>query len=182
MDNRQLVKTSKFLSLILRHRPERVGITLDESGWIDVEKLLRAINQNSRELTREQLETVVAQNDKKRFEFSEDGSQIRASQRHSVDVDLGYYAVEPPETLLHGTAPQFLDSIRKTGLNKGKRHHVHLHSDEDVAIQVGQRRGQAVILTILAGAMREAGHEFFQSTNEVWLPDDVPPEFIKFPE
>ncbi len=182
MDNRQLVKTSKFLSLILRHRPERVGITLDESGWVDVEKLLRAINQNSRELSREQLESVVAQNDKKRFEFSEDGSRIRASQGHSVDVDLGYEPGEPPETLLHGTVPQFLDSIRKIGLIKGKRHHVHLHSDEAVATQVGQRRGKAVILIVLSGPMREAGHEFFQSTNGVWLTDHVSPEFIQFPE
>jgi putative RNA 2'-phosphotransferase len=182
MDNRQLVKTSRFLSLILRHQPDKVGVTLDESGWVEVETLLRAVNENSRPLTREQLDRVVAQNDKKRFEFSEDGTRIRASQGHSVDVDLGYEAADPPEILLHGTVPQFVDSIRKTGLNKGNRHHVHLHQDRAVATQVGQRRGKAVILTVLAGAMREAEHEFFRSTNGVWLTDHVPPEFIEFPE
>lgn len=182
MDNRQLVKTSRFLSLILRHKPDKVGVTLDESGWVDVEALLLALNENRRPLTREQLDQVVAQNDKKRFEFSEDGTKIRASQGHSVSVDLGYEPAEPPKMLLHGTVPQFLESIRKTGLNKGKRHHVHLHQDRNVATQVGERRGKAVILTVLAGPMREAGHEFFRSTNGVWLTDHVPPEFLEFPE
>lgn len=182
MDHRQLVKTSRFLSLVLRHRPEKVGITLDGSGWVKVDILLAAISQNSGPLTREQLSQVVEQNDKKRFEFSPDGTQIRASQGHSVNVNLGYESAEPPEILLHGTVPQFLDSIRKTGLNKGKRHHVHLHQDRAVATQVGQRRGKAVILTILAGSMREAGHEFFRSTNGVWLTDHVPPEFLEFPD
>jgi putative RNA 2'-phosphotransferase len=182
MDNRQLVKTSRFLSLVLRHQPGKAGISLDESGWVDVEALLSGVNQHSRPLTREQLNQVVSQNDKKRFEFSEDGTRIRASQGHSVDVNLGYESADPPEILLHGTVPQFLESIRKTGLNKGKRHHVHLHQDRAVANQVGQRRGKPVILTVFAKAMSEAGYEFFRSTNGVWLTEKVPPEFLQFPD
>ena len=181
MEARQLVKTSRFLSLVLRHKPEKIGITLDLAGWVDVDRLLRAVNQNSRPLTHEQLQFVVENNDKKRFEFNEDGTRIRASQGHSVSVELEYKPVEPPDTLLHGTVGQFLDSIRDKGLLKGSRHHVHLHSDSSVALQVGQRRGRPVVLTIQSAAMHNAGHEFYRSTNGIWLTEHVPPEFIDFP-
>src|SRR5215472_3029050 len=126
MTDNEIIRISKFLSLILRHEPERVGLKLDSAGWIDVTELLEAVNRNGVSLTLEQLEHVVATNDKKRFAFSEDGLRIRASQGHSVGVDLQYERQTPPEFLYHGTPERFVESIRSTGLNKGQRHHVHL--------------------------------------------------------
>src|SRR5690348_12196580 len=120
------VKISKFLSLVLRHKPEEIGITLDDAGWVDVDTLLAACAKHRFPLTREQLETVVATSDKKRFAFNETGTRIRANQGHSVEVELGYAPAQPPEILYHGTADRFIDSIRRQGLVKGKRHHVHL--------------------------------------------------------
>lgn len=172
---------SKFLSLILRHEPELVGLELDEAGWTDVPALLAACQKHGRPFTREELEEVVATNEKKRFAFSDDGRRIRASQGHSVEVDLGYEPQQPPAKLLHGTPSRFLESIRSSGLRKGERHHVHLSTDELTAHKVGQRRGDSVLLTIDAAAMAAHGHQFFVSANGVWLTDHVPVEFIAFP-
>jgi putative RNA 2'-phosphotransferase len=177
---REIVKRSKFLSLILRHEPERVGLKLDSAGWAQVNELLAAVNQHGVPLSIEELKDVVATNDKKRFAFSQDGLKIRASQGHSVDVDLQYQPELPPEFLYHGTPENSLESIRASGLNKGERHDVHLSPDAVTATKVGQRRGKAVVLKIRAGDMHRAGHVFRRSANNVWLVDSVPSEFIEF--
>ena len=181
MNEKETTKTSKFLSLILRHEPERVGLKLGDAGWVDVEELLRAVNGNGVALTPDQLKHIVATSDKKRFAFSEDGLRIRASQGHSIEVDLQYEPQTPPELLYHGTATQFLDSIRNTGLKRMERHHVHLSAETSVTMQVGGRHGKPALLTIRAGEMHRAGHGFCRSANGVWLVDHVPPEFIEFP-
>ena len=181
MNANDLKRTSKFLSYILRHHPDEIGIQLDEAGWVSVSELLAGAQKHNRRLTREQIETVVADNDKQRFELSSDGESIRARQGHSVSVDLGYAPAEPPETLLHGTAKQFLSSIREQGLLKGQRHHVHMHADRSVATAVGGRRGKAVLLEIDARRMHADGHQFFVTENNVWLTEHVPPNYLRFP-
>ena len=180
MNEKETIRTSKFLSLILRHEPERVGLKLDQAGWTSVSELLDAVNRHGIPLTVEGLKHVVATNDKKRFAFSEDGLRIRASQGHSVDVDLQYEPQTPPEFLYHGTPERFIASIRRTGLDKGERHHVHLSPDPDTARKVGQRRGRPFVLTIRSGDMHRAGHKFYLSANGVWLVVHVPPQFIDF--
>jgi len=172
---------SKFLSLILRHEPERVGLKLDASGWVNVAELLRALKEQGFAVTREDLTHLVATNSKKRFAFSGDGSRIRASQGHSVEVDLECVPEIPPEFLYHGTATRFLPSIRKSGLMKMERHHVHLSRDPGPALEVGRRYGKAVLLTIRATQMDESGHLFYRSANGVWLVDSVPTQFIDWP-
>lgn len=175
------MQISKFLSLILRHKPEAVGLALGEGGWVAVEELLAALARHGRPLGRAELAAIVAGNDKQRFAFSADGSMIRASQGHSVAVDLGYAPATPPERLYHGTVARFLPSIRAEGLRRGQRHHVHLSADAATAVRVGARRCEAVVLTVAAGRMAAAGHEFFLSANGVWLTAQVPPGFILFP-
>lgn len=177
--NQQTVATSKFLSLVLRHRPEVIGITLDAEGWVPVEDLLAASARGGRAITREQLDAVVRTNDKQRFAFSADGTRIRANQGHSLPIDLGLVSVEPPELLYHGTVSRFLESIRRDGLVKGNRHHVHLSPDIQTATKVGQRRGRPVVLVIEAGRMFRDGHKFYRSENGVWLTDAVPPGYLR---
>jgi len=174
-------RISKFLSLVLRHNPQTIGIELDEQGWVGVDELLEALAKNRRSVTRAQLEEVVNSNDKQRFSFSEDGAKIRAKQGHSVKVDLGYSPSVPPETLCHGTPDRFVDLIKSGGLKKMKRHHVHMHADQSLATDVGSRRGRPVLLVVRAREMHDAGFEFFVTENDVWLTDHVPPEFIDFP-
>ena len=180
MNLNQTKRTSKFLSLVLRHQPETIGIELSSSGWVEVDELLAAIARypNNIKLDRKSLEDVVGNNDKQRFEFNEDRSSIRARQGHSVGVNLGYQPTIPPETLLHGTPQKFVASISETGLKKMNRHHVHLHTDFKTASAVGARRGDSVILTVRAGDMHRAGFKFFVAKNGVWLTDFVPAEFI----
>jgi putative RNA 2'-phosphotransferase len=182
MNPQQTTKISRFLSLVLRHQPETIGITLTEDGWTNVDELIAAINRHGQELDFETLEHVVETNDKKRFAFSDDGEMIRANQGHSVEVNLGYQPTPPPEFLYHGTVAKFLPSIRESGLHKGQRHHVHLSASLEVANTVGKRRGQPVILTVRSRDMHAAGHIFNISANGVWLTDLVPPQFINFPE
>jgi putative RNA 2'-phosphotransferase len=179
VNEKETIKTSKFLSLILRHEPERLGLKLDSAGWVSVEELLEAVNRHGVSLTLEQLKHVVATNDKKRFAFNDDGLKIRASQGHSVEVDLQYESEIPPELLYHGTPERFVESIRANGLNKGERHDVHLSPDAATAIKVGQRRGKPIVLKIRAGEMHRSGHLFRRSANNVWLVDFVPAEFIE---
>lgn len=179
MNRRDLIRHSKFLSLVLRHRPQKIGLELDNQGWADVDHLLARMAAHGRKINLSILQKVVAENDKQRFIFSEDGRRIRANQGHSIQVDLGYKPVEPPEFLYHGTAEHFLDSIRDQGLLKRRRHHVHLSQDRETAVKVGQRHGQPVVLIVQAGAMHAAGHQFFLSKNHVWLTDHVPPEFLE---
>ena len=173
---------SRFLCMALRHKPETLQLSLDKAGWVSVSDLIAACNRRGSPLDLPELQRIVAENDKKRLEFSADGSLIRASQGHSIAVDLGYVAEEPPELLYHGTIGEYLASIRKVGLIKGSRHHVHLSPDIPTAIKVGQRRGRPVILPIRSRSMFHAKHKFFRSTNGVWLTDRVPPEYIIFPK
>ncbi len=180
MSPEQTTRTSKFLSLVLRHQPETAHITLDASGWVHVDELLAGCAKARRSLSRADLAHIVKTNAKKRFEFSADGARIRASQGHSVEVDLNYEPKAPPSILYHGTATRFLESIRAQGLLKMNRHHVHLSAETKMTMQVGARHGKPVLLTILAADMHQAGHPFRLSTNGVWLVEHVPVQFIKF--
>jgi putative RNA 2'-phosphotransferase len=179
MDKEQ-VRTSRFLSLILRHKPEEAGLTLDHSGWCSVDDLLRRCAVRGHRISREDLDAIVTENDKKRFQFSEDGKRIRASQGHSIEVDLQYTPKQPPETLYHGTATRFLDPIKKLGLIKGSRRHVHLSAQLETAFKVGERHGKSVVIPVRAGQMHTAGVPFYLTPNEVWLVDAVPPEYLSF--
>ena len=174
------VRVSKFLSLVLRHQPEKVGLTLDREGWVSVSALLEALGAHGLRLTLDELREVVRSNDKQRFSFSADGLKIRASQGHSLTVELGYEPQPPPPTLYHGTAVRFLPSIMQQGLSKGRRHHVHLSEQETTAVAVGKRYGRPVILEIASGAMHADGHVFFRSANGVWLTGHVPVRYISF--
>ncbi len=177
----QLLRMSKFLSYILRHRPEAEGLVMDEHGWVIVADLLSTPGAKKRGLTQEILARVVAENDKQRFEFDSAGRRIRARQGHSRAVNLGWEAVSPPEYLYHGTSCHTVASIRRFGLQRRSRHHVHLSADPATAKAVGARHGLPVVLTIRAMEMDQAGHKFYFSANGVWLVDAVPPEFIVFP-
>lgn len=181
MNEKEIRRKSKFLSLVLRHQPETIGIELDEAGWIDTDHLLSAMAQHGKDMSRETLELVVNTNDKQRFSFNEDGTRIRANQGHSLNIDLGYEAATPPEILYHGTPQQFIDVIGREGLKKMKRHHVHLHIDKKTSTNVGSRRGKPVLLEVRAYEMHRAGFEFFVTPNDVWLTDHVPVEYIDFP-
>ncbi len=176
-----LVKLSKFLSYVLRHQPESIGLTLDPNGWVEVEVLLRQARGNGKPLTRPLLDRIVAENDKKRFAFSDDGRYIRASQGHSVAVDLDLPPVQPPDRLFHGTAFRFLESIKGKGLIAGNRQHIHLSPDAETARKVGQRHGCPVVLNVKASEMAAAGHTFHLSANGVWLTDHVPLEYLDIP-
>ncbi len=172
-----LKKTSKFLSLILRHKPETVGIELDTNGWVEVGLLLEGLKASGHEISREQLELVVRDNDKQRFVISE--GRIRANQGHSLDIDLGLDAMEPPRILFHGTASRFLDSIAAEGLKKMNRQHVHLSADQETAKRVGIRHGKPVIFQVDAGSMYRDGFQFYISKNGVWLVDNVPWAYLE---
>lgn len=177
-----MVSVSKFLSLILRHEPGKIGLELDDQGWASIDELLAKAHAHGRRISRELLDRVVAENDKQRFAISPDGTRIRANQGHSVSVELGLPPQQPPELLFHGTASRTVESIRQTGLHSGSRQHVHLSLDVATAIQVGQRHGKPVVLTIRAGEMWRAGSKFFLSANGVWLTEEVPASFIDFPD
>jgi putative RNA 2'-phosphotransferase len=178
MDDKRLVKTSRYLSRHLRHQPERLGLTLEPGGWVAVDDLLEACAARSFALTRGGLEEVVARNDKRRFSFDASGERIRANQGHSVEVDLELAPAQPPELLFHGTGRGSLASILRDGLERGGRHHVHLSPDVETAVRVGRRHGPPVVLDVAAGRMAAAGHTFYVSDNGVWLVDAVPPEFL----
>ncbi len=172
---------SKASSLILRHRPDLVGLEqLPAGGWVSTERLLRALNRRFK-VSREELDYVVRENDKQRFSYSASGTHIRANQGHSVPVDLGLQPATPPGVLFHGTVDRSIASIRTDGLSKMARHAVHLSVDIATASNVGSRRGNPVILTIDSARMAADGHIFYLSDNGVWLTDSVPSEYISFP-
>lgn len=173
------VKLSKFLSLILRHKPETIGIELDKNGWANTEELLDKINRDETVMDFELLKEIVETNDKKRFLFDVDYSRIKANQGHSIEIELGLQAVTPPEYLYHGTATRNLESILVTGINKGSRHHVHLSEDIETATKVGQRYGKPVILKVRSAEMYKEGIAFYKTANNVWLTDFVSVEFIE---
>ena len=176
------VSLSKFLSLVLRHEPQRIGLVFDDAGWISVDELLRACVTHGTAISLADLERIVATSDKKRFAFNPAATHIRANQGHSVAVDLRYEARIPPPQLFHGTATRFLDSIRVQGLTKQGRHHVHLSADSVTATSVGQRHGKPAVLNVRAGEMHRDGHVFFLSDNGVWLVDYVPSSYLEFPD
>jgi len=177
----QHIEISKFLSFVLRHKPEAIGLMLDAEGWADIESLIVCANQSGQTLTSPLLQEVVETSDKKRFTISEDGLRIRAAQGHSTpSVAIAHEEKKPPEFLFHGTAARFLDSIRQQGLVAGSRHHVHLSEDEQTATAVGQRYGKPVVLKIKALRMFEHGFKFYQADNGVWLTDRVSIKFIQY--
>ena len=175
----ELTTISKFMSFVLRHQPQSIGLTLDAAGWADIDELLARAAAAGRAITRAQLDEVVATNDKRRFALSDDGLRVRASQGHSVDVDLGLEPLLPPPALFHGTATRFKASILETGLDRRSRHHVHLTEDIAVGRAVGTRYGVPVILRVDAAAMAAAGHVFYRTDNGVWLVESVPARFIE---
>ena len=176
--NPKLKRTSKFLSLVLRHKPEVIGLSLDEQGWAAIDVLLDACVKHDVDMSEELLHEVVATNDKSRFVIR-DGF-IRANQGHSIAVDLDLEPKEPPDYLYHGTASRFVDSIRAEGLVSKSRQHVHLSPDEETAVSVGRRHGKPVVLTIDARAMHEAGCAFYLAENGVWLTKSVAVKYIRF--
>lgn len=183
MENNK-IKLSKFISLVLRHKPEKIGIVLDKNGWVNVDELIRSINgykNNSFNLNRDILKEIVEENNKKRFEYKGEGKdlQIRARQGHSVKIDLGYKFSIPPAFLYHGTASRFVDSILKSGIDKRNRHHVHLSKDYEMAISVGSRHGDPYVLKINCKKMVQDGYDFFKTDNDVWLVEGIPAEYIE---
>lgn len=176
-----LTKASKFLSFILRHKPDAIDLELDINGWANIDELIDKANHSGEidGLDRAMIQDVVDTSKKKRFVISEDGERIRANQGHSIDVDLQLEPVEPPEFLYHGTATRFLDSILQEGLKPQQRQHVHLSTDIETATAVGQRYGKPVVLKIKALLMHEKGFLFYRSENGVWLTDSVKNIFIE---
>lgn len=175
-----LTKLSKFLSLVLRHRPDTIGLNLDESGWAEVSELTEKARKVGVNLTPAIIRQIVATSDKQRFTLSPDCSRIRANQGHSVPVELGLQELEPPEFLYHGTARRNLISIRREGIRRGRRNHVHLSTDKDRAEKVGVRHGQPIVLIVLAAKMHQDGFQFFLSENGVWLTEHVATEYLLF--
>ncbi|UFS95025.1 RNA 2'-phosphotransferase [Nocardia huaxiensis] len=178
MDDIRLIRTSKKLAYHLRHAPEGIGLEPEGAGWVDVRELLAALAAHGRAVSRAELDEVVARNDKRRFEFDETGTRIRASQGHSIDVELDYEVSVAPDILYHGTVAAALPGIRSEGLKPMRRHAVHLSASFETAVKVGTRRGKPVVLFVDAAAMQRDGHEFRVSTNGVWLAAAVPTAYL----
>lgn len=176
---KDLKKTSIFISLILRHKPETIGISLDEHGWADVDQLIKGINKTEGyKIDFDILEEIVRTDSKQRYSFNEDKTKIRANQGHSVNVDVELKEAEPPEQLFHGTGEKFVASIKKEGLIPKSRLYVHLSKDKETAEKVGARHGKPHIFFVHSGKMFRAGYKFYLSENGVWLTKSVPPEFL----
>ena len=170
-------KISKYLSFILRHKPDSIGLELSDEGWANIEELITRTKKFK--LTKESIQIVVDTNDKKRFLISNDGQRIKANQGHSIQVELELESIIPPDILLHGTAERFIESIFKEGLNKQQRHHVHLSETQKTALNVGSRYGKPVLLKVDSKQMHEDGFEFFKTENDVWLVDCVPVKYLE---
>ena len=179
MNEKRQTRISKFLSLILRHQPEKIGLTLEKDGWVNVADLLAASGKKGFAFSLDELKTVVADNDKKRFSFDETGAKIRANQGHSTSVEIDFERKTPPAILYHGTAEKNVQAILEKGLQKMKRHHVHLSEDAETARKVGVRYGKPVIFEIDTKAMTEENFEFYVSANGVWLVEKVPARFLR---
>ena len=173
MEKKELTKKSKRISFLLRHKPEDADLVLDDAGWVATRDLVKAIGVSNTDL-----QYIVDNNNKKRFEFSNDKRKIRARQGHSVEVKLEYESIEPPDVLFHGTSESSLDDVLADGIKKMNRHHVHLSSDKDTAKTVGSRHGTPVILFVHSGDLYNDGIEFFRTGNGVWLTDFVDPKYI----
>ena len=173
-----LTKTSKYLSLILRHHPEAAGITLDEHGWADVEDLIAGV-QKTQKFHMEMLEEIVRTDSKQRYSFNEDRTLIRANQGHSIPVDVELPVTEPPKILWHGTGQKYVESIDRLGLLPKGRLYVHLSGDCDTAVTVGSRHGKPVVYQVDSQKMAEDGYVFYRSVNGVWLTGQVPGKYLK---
>lgn len=173
-----LTETSKFISLILRHHPEVIGIALDEHGWADVDELIAGIAK-SRPFDMNILEEIVSTDKKQRYSFSDDNTLIRANQGHSVPVDVELEAKTPPETLYHGTGEKYVKAIDEQGLKRMSRRYVHLSGDYDTAVAVGRRHGRPVVYEVETGRMARDGFKFYQSVNGVWLTDNAPAQYLR---
>ena len=178
MDEKRLVKLSKYLSRHLRHQPQALGLTLEPGGWVAVETLLAAMARHGVTISRAELEEIVTRNNKQRFAFDATGERIRASQGHSVAVDLQLAPTVPPATLYHGTSRATVDAILREGLSKMRRQHVHLTAEIATAVNVGSRHGAPAVLLVDAAAMARDGHLFYRSENGVWLTESVPPRYL----
>ncbi|WP_137936155.1 RNA 2'-phosphotransferase [Chitinivorax sp. B] len=176
------IQLSKFLSYVLRHDPGSIGLTLDEHGWADVNMLLSQANAAGQSITMDLLQQVIRDNDKQRFALSPDGKMIRANQGHSIKVNLALEDIEPPQQLFHGTATRFLETIRRQGLKPASRHDVHLSVDRETAVKVGSRHGTPAVLIIDSTSMYRDGYTFQCSANGVWLTQQVPAQYILFPD
>ena len=174
---KDLKRTGKYISLLLRHHPEKAGIVLDEHGWTDVETLLEKVNL-THSITLEELHQIADGPDKKRYEFSQDGKQIRAVHGHSVNVDLGYKPVEPPDVLYHGTATKYVDDINRDGLISKNRQYVHLSTNPKNAAEVGRRHGTLFIYKIDSGQMYKDGYLFYHSVSDIFLTESVPVKYL----
>jgi putative RNA 2'-phosphotransferase len=176
---KRLVTISKYLSKHLRHQPERIGLTLQPGGWVVVDDLLAATAEHNFPITRAELDEVVARNNKQRFAFDDTGTLIRASQGHSIAIDLGLTPTSPPDVLYHGTGHRAAAVIATEGLYKMGRHHVHLSLDQETARNVGTRHGRPVVFRVNSRRMAQDGFTFFCSDNGVWLVDAVPTEYLE---
>lgn len=176
-----LKETSKFISLILRHRPEVIGITLDEHGWAEVDALIGGIKK-TRPFDMEMLEEIVRTDNKQRYSFNEDKTLIRANQGHSIPVDVELEAAVPPEFLWHGTGEKYVESIDRMGLIPKSRLYVHLSGDHETAVKVGSRHGRPAVYRVRSGQMAADGYVFYRSVNGVWLTKRVPGEYLEKPE
>lgn len=175
-----LTAISRYISLILRHKPEVIGITLDEHGWADVDALIQGIRETKEPaFSRELLDEIVRTDSKQRYAYNEEHTLIRASQGHSIPVDVELTQAMPPELLWHGTGEKYTASIEKTGLIPKSRLYVHLSKDMDTAIAVGKRHGKPVVYQVATGRMARAGYVFYLSANGVWLTKEVPVDFFK---
>lgn len=172
---------SKLIAYILRHRPDEFGLPMDGHGWVDADALVKAVSSRY-EFDRKTLEHIVATDEKKRYSFNDDGTLIRANQGHSVQVDVGLKEVIPPDTLYHGTGRKYVDGIMSLGLLPKSRLYVHLSGDIDTAMNVGSRHGEPVVFEVNAKKMREDGHLFWISENDVWLARAVPVQYLKVKE
>ncbi len=174
-----LKNTSKFISLILRHKPETIGIALDEYGWADVQELLDGMNRAGTFIDREMLEEIVRTDEKGRYSFNEDRTLIRANQGHSIPVDVELKEMIPPDVLWHGTGEKYVSSIDAHGLLPKSRLYVHLSSDLETAVKVGSRHGKPVVYEVDCRKMAEDGFHFYLSANHVWLTKAVPAKYLK---
>lgn len=180
-EERRLERLSKFISMILRHKPEAIGITLDEHGWADVDELIKGINETGEEIefSKDTLETIVKTDKKQRYSFSQDRTLIRANQGHSIPVDVELEKKEPPKVLYHGTGVKSVKAIQEQGLLPMERLYVHLSTDVETATNVGKRHGTPVIFQVNAEQMQKDGYDFFQSVNGVWLTKEVPTKYLE---
>lgn len=178
-NQKNLTKISKYMSMILRHRPEVIGLTLDPHGWADVKALIRGIQGKYPEFNRKTLEEIVESDEKQRYSFDQNGMRIRANQGHSVHVDVDMEEMDPPEILYHGTGRKSLSSILEKGLLPGNRLFVHLSKDTETARKVGARHGDPVIFIVHAGQMAKDGYTFRLSANGVWQIPEVPVKYLE---